>query len=104
MGIGASATVRLRTSDHRVAPSVPEGAEDSACSQSGRTPMIKDVMVWLDGGLSDEARLAAVADIAQPFESHVIELFLNPLPLPGPVDGDAAGALATAERMEQARQ
>ena len=25
--------------------------------------MIKDVMVWLDGGVSDEIRLAAVADI-----------------------------------------
>jgi hypothetical protein len=27
--------------------------------------MIKDVMVWLDGGISDEVRLAAVADIAR---------------------------------------
>jgi nucleotide-binding universal stress UspA family protein len=66
--------------------------------------MIKDVMVWLDGGLSDEVRLAAVADIAEQFESQVIGLFLNRLPLPGPVDGDVAGALATAELMEQARR
>jgi len=66
--------------------------------------MIKDVMVWLDGGQADEVRLAAVADIARRFESQVIGLFLNPLPLPGPVDGDAAGALATAELMERARQ
>jgi nucleotide-binding universal stress UspA family protein len=66
--------------------------------------MIKDVMVWLDGGLSDEVRLAAVADIARQFESQVIALFLNPLPLPGPVDGDAAGVLATTELMEKARQ
>jgi nucleotide-binding universal stress UspA family protein len=66
--------------------------------------MIKDVMVWLDGSVSDEIRLAAVADIARRFESQVIGLFLNPLPLPGPVDGDVAGALATAELMEQARE
>jgi hypothetical protein len=36
--------------------------------------MIKDVMVWLDGSLSDDIRLAAVADIARRFESHVIGL------------------------------
>jgi hypothetical protein len=66
--------------------------------------MIKDIMVWLDGSLSDEVRLAAVAGIARKFESEVIGLFLNPLPLPGPVDGDVAGALATAELMEEARE
>ena len=66
--------------------------------------MIKDIMVWLDGSVSDEVRLAAVADIARQFESEVIGLFLNPLPLPAPVDGDAAGALATAELMEEARE
>ncbi|MDX6596107.1 MAG: hypothetical protein QOI72_1489, partial [Solirubrobacterales bacterium] len=45
--------------------------------------MIKDVMVWLDGGISDEVRLAAAADIARRLESRVIiGLFLNPLPLP----------------------
>jgi nucleotide-binding universal stress UspA family protein len=66
--------------------------------------MIKDVMVWLDGSLSDEIRLAAVADIARRFESQVIGLFLNPLPLPGPVDGDVAGALATAELMDRAHE
>jgi hypothetical protein len=53
--------------------------------------MIKDVMVWLDGSLSDEVRLTAAAEIARRFESQVIGLFLNPLPLPGPVTG---GALA----------
>ena len=66
--------------------------------------MIKDVMVWLDGSLSDDIRLAAVADIARRFEIHVIGLFVNPLPLPAPVDGDLAGALATAELMERARE
>jgi nucleotide-binding universal stress UspA family protein len=64
--------------------------------------MIKDVMVWLDGSLSDEIRLAAVADIARRFEIHVIGLFVNPLP--APVDGDLAGALINAELMERARE
>ena len=67
--------------------------------------MIRDVMVWLDGGISDEVRLAAVAEIARRLESKVIiGLFLNPLPLPGPVDGDLSGALTTAELMERARE
>jgi nucleotide-binding universal stress UspA family protein len=66
--------------------------------------MIKDVMVWLDGGLSDDVRLAAVAGIARRFESQVIGLFVNRLPLPAPVDGDVTGALTTAELMELARE
>jgi nucleotide-binding universal stress UspA family protein len=67
--------------------------------------MIKDVMVWLDGGISDEIRLAAVADIARRLECRVIiALFLNPLPLPGPIDGDVSGALTTVELMERARE
>jgi nucleotide-binding universal stress UspA family protein len=65
--------------------------------------MIKDVMVWLDGSLSDEVRLTAGAEIARRFESQVVGLFLNPLPLPGPVDG-GGGALATAELIERARK
>ena len=67
--------------------------------------MIRDVMVWLDGGISDEVRLAAIAEIARRLESQVIiGLFLNPLPLPGPVDGDISGAVVTAELMERARE
>ncbi len=66
--------------------------------------MIKDVMVWLDGGISDDIRLGAVAEIARRFESQVIGLFLNPLPLPAPVDGDVTGALTAAELMERARE
>lgn len=58
--------------------------------------MIKDLMVWLDGGVSDDIRLAAVADIAKTFESHVIGLFLNPLPLTV-VPADDLGAIAAAE-------
>ena len=62
--------------------------------------MIRDVMVWLDGGVSDEIRLAAVADISRRLEPKVIiGLFLNPMPLPGPVEGDA-----TAELIEDARE
>ena len=58
--------------------------------------MIRDVMVWLDGGISDEVRLAAVADITRRLQSNVvIGLFLNPLPLPGPVSGDATAELVT---------
>ena len=61
--------------------------------------MIRDVMVWLDGGISDEVRLAAVADIARRLQSNVvIGLFLNPLPLPGPVSGDATAELVDGER------
>src|SRR5258708_34040229 len=67
--------------------------------------MIKDVMVWLDGGIFDEVPLAAVVEIAGRFESQVIiGLFLNPLPLPGPVEGDISGAVVTAELMERARE
>jgi nucleotide-binding universal stress UspA family protein len=62
-------------------------------------------MVWLDGGISDEVRLAAVAEIARRLESKVIiGLFLNPIPLPGPVDGDISGTLTTAELIERARE
>jgi len=40
--------------------------------------MIKDVMVWLDGSIADEVRLAAAEDIARVFQGHIIGLFLNP--------------------------
>src|ERR1700730_10270253 len=74
-------------------------------SSSQEVAMIRDVMVWLDGGISDEVRLAAAAEIARRLESQVIiGLFLNPLPLPGPVDGDISGTLTTAELMERARE
>ena len=61
--------------------------------------MIRDVMVWLDGGVSDEIRLAAVADMARLLESKVvIGLFLNALPLPGRIEGDATAALIDQAR------
>ena len=67
--------------------------------------MIKDVIVWLDGGISDEIRLAAADAIARQLDSQmVIGLFLVLLPLPGPVDADVSGALATAELLNLARE
>src|ERR1700682_1514009 len=56
--------------------------------------MIKDMMVWLDGGISDEIRLAAVADNTPLLYAQVvIGLFLNILPLPGRIEGDATAAV-----------
>lgn len=66
-------------------------------------PMIKDVMVWLDGGVSDDIRLAAVADIAKTFESHVTGLYLNPLPSTV-IPADEVSALAAAEQLERAKE
>jgi hypothetical protein len=67
--------------------------------------MIKDVMGWPDGGISDEVRLAAVGDIAQQLESRVIiGLFLDPLPLPAVVDADVVAAAAPADLLERARE
>jgi nucleotide-binding universal stress UspA family protein len=68
---------------------------------SQEVTMIRDVMVWLEGGISDEVRVAAVADIARRLESNVvIGLFLSPLPLPlpGPVSGDATAELVDGAR------
>jgi nucleotide-binding universal stress UspA family protein len=42
--------------------------------------MIKDVMVRLDGGSGDDARLAAATPIAEIFQSHITGLFLNIVP------------------------
>ncbi len=66
--------------------------------------MIKDVMVWLDGSIADEVRLAAAEDIARVFQGHIIGLFLNPLPSLVPAEGDPAGVVRAAELMEQARE
>ena len=66
--------------------------------------MIKDIMVWLDGSLADEVRLEATAGVARHFESQVIALILNPIPLAGPIQADVTGAVASAELMEKARE
>jgi hypothetical protein len=67
-----------------------------------REPMIKDVMVWLDGSLADEVRLEVAAGIARHFESQVVALVFNPMPLPGPIEG-GSGAAVNAELLEKAR-
>jgi nucleotide-binding universal stress UspA family protein len=66
--------------------------------------MIKDVMVRLDGTLADDRRLATVASIAQLFDSHVIGLFFNILPLPLPPEGNGASARISAQLAESARE
>lgn len=50
--------------------------------------------VWRDGGASDEIRLAAVAGMARRLESRVgIGLYLDVLPLSGPIEGDTTADL-----------
>jgi nucleotide-binding universal stress UspA family protein len=66
--------------------------------------MIKDVMVWLDGSLADEVRLQAAAAIARQFESHVIALLFNSVPLPAVAEGGGAAAVVEAELWEKARE
>jgi nucleotide-binding universal stress UspA family protein len=66
--------------------------------------MIKDVMVHLDGTSGDERRLAAASSVAILFESHVIGLFLNVLPMIMPPEGDSAGAVMITDLLEKARQ
>jgi len=65
--------------------------------------MIKDVMVRLEGTVADDLRLAAAADIARQFESHVVGLFLNIVPPPLPGDPEGAGIAQTALLVEEAR-
>jgi nucleotide-binding universal stress UspA family protein len=65
--------------------------------------MIKDVMVRLDGTRADDVRLAAVDQIAEYFDSHVIGLYLNVLPLVMPTEGDSASAVESVRLVDQAR-
>jgi nucleotide-binding universal stress UspA family protein len=64
--------------------------------------MIKDVMVPLDGTAADEARLAAANDIADLFESQIIGLFLNVLPVVIAQE-DGIGAMQAAHLLQKAR-
>jgi nucleotide-binding universal stress UspA family protein len=66
--------------------------------------MIKDVMVRLDGGAGDEIRLAAVKTIAERFESHVIALYFNVLPMIIPSEGEDLAAIHSVELIEMARK
>ena len=65
--------------------------------------MIKDVMVWVDGSLADEIRLDVAGSIARQFDSQVIALVLNSMPLLGSIEG-AAAAVAQAELLDKARE
>jgi nucleotide-binding universal stress UspA family protein len=67
-------------------------------------PLIKDVMVRLDGTAADDVRLAAVNGIADQFESHVIALVLNVLPMPVPVESDPLSPVHLADLQQQARE
>jgi hypothetical protein len=50
--------------------------------------------VWRDGRASEEIRLAAVAGTARRLESRVvIGLYLDVLPLPGPIEGNTTADL-----------
>src|SRR5258705_7445998 len=76
--------------------------EHDACSRwiSWSKVMIKDVMVRLDGGLSDAPRLAAANEIAEIFEGAVIGLYINVLPLLVPEEG---GGINSVELLNEAR-
>jgi nucleotide-binding universal stress UspA family protein len=66
--------------------------------------MIKDIMVRLDGTSGDVARLAAVNQIAEIFESHVTGLFFNVLPALVPDALNDAGADQAARLLEAAKK
>src|SRR5258708_36803340 len=62
--------------------------------------MIKGVMVRLDGSQDDEIRLAAAEVVVRQFDSQLIGLFINELPLLVPEEG---GSVATVELLNRAR-
>ena len=65
--------------------------------------MIKDVMVPLDGTAADEARLTAANDIADLFQSQIIGLFLNILPVVIAQE-DGIGAMQATRLLQTARE
>jgi nucleotide-binding universal stress UspA family protein len=67
-------------------------------------PMIKDVMVRLDGTSADETRLAAAEYISGVFDGHIIGLFLNVLPLIVPAEGDAVAVGDSVKSLKHARE
>src|ERR1700719_944772 len=67
-------------------------------------PMIKDVMVRLDGTSADETRLAAAEYISGVFDGHIIGMFLNVLPLIVPAEGDKVAAAESARSVQHARE
>jgi nucleotide-binding universal stress UspA family protein len=65
--------------------------------------MIKDVMLWMDGGVADQIRLEAAVGLARHFDSQIVALLLNPMPLPSPIEGPT-GLAAEAELLDKARK
>jgi hypothetical protein len=66
--------------------------------------MIKDVMVRLDGTSGDGVRLAAVNQIAELFDSHIIGLFFNVLPSLIPDALDNRGTNQAARLLDTAKE
>jgi nucleotide-binding universal stress UspA family protein len=66
--------------------------------------MIKDVVVRLDGTPADDVRLAAVGQIAEIFNSHIIGLLFNALPPLVPDGFNSAGANEVTKLLNAARQ
>ncbi len=64
--------------------------------------MVKDVMVRLDGTAADEVRLAAVNGIADIFDSHIIGLYFNVMPVVVAAE-DGVGAIGAAELLQAAK-
>jgi hypothetical protein len=77
---------------------------DLAFLRVGIAPMIRDVMVWLDGSLADDVRLEVAGSVARQFDSQIVALLLNPIPLAGPIEQGVTGAVAEAELLEKARE
>jgi nucleotide-binding universal stress UspA family protein len=75
----------------------------SAARSAMEAMMIKDVMVCVDGTRADEARLAAVDQIAEYFDSHIVGLYLNVLPLLIPAEGDPTSAAESVRLVDKAR-
>jgi nucleotide-binding universal stress UspA family protein len=65
--------------------------------------MIKDAMVRLDGTAADEVRLAAVSDIAEHFESHIVGLYFNVMPVLIAAE-DGIGVVRATELLQTARE
>jgi nucleotide-binding universal stress UspA family protein len=71
---------------------------------SPERPMIKDVMVMLEGSKADDMRLAAAKQIAGSFDGQVIGLFVNRLPMLIMEDEDGLAGMEAAELIQQARE
>jgi len=61
-------------------------------------------MVRLDGTAADEARLTAADDIAELFQSRIIGLFLNVLPLLAPAEENGLSAVQSVNLIDLARE